>query len=71
MSFKKVFVIKDNITDDAESICDDIAFKVIKEMPVDLYLVYRREGSMGRNSALGGFISGIRIISSPVVFQTY
>ena len=43
MSFKKVFVIKDNIPDDAESICDDIAFKVIKEMPVDLYLVYRDE----------------------------
>ena len=68
MGFEKIFVVKGNMPDDAQSVCNDAEFKSIAEMPINVHLLdCGVGGGMGRHGAVGGFI-GIKGIVQAVVF---
>ena len=60
MGFEKIFVVKGNMPDDTQPICNDAEFKSIAEMPIDIHLPDCGGGGMGRHGAVGGFI-GIKV----------
>ena len=68
MGFEKIFVVKGNMPDDAQSVCNDAEFKSIAEMSIDVHLLdCGVGGGMGRHGAVGGFI-GIKGIVQAIVF---
>ena len=68
MGFEKIFVVKGNMPDDTQPVCNDAEFKSIAEMPIDIHLLDSGVGGgMGRHGAVGGFI-GIKGIVQAVGF---
>ncbi|GFI46370.1 hypothetical protein IMSAGC019_01684 [Lachnospiraceae bacterium] len=68
MGFGKIFVVKGNMPDDTQPVCNDAEFKSIAEMPIDIHLLdCGAGGGMGRHGAVGGFI-GIKGIVQAVGF---
>ena len=68
MGFEKIFVVKGNMPDDTQPVCNDAEFKSIAEMPIDVHLLdCGVGGGMGRHGAAGGFI-GIKGIVQAVGF---
>lgn len=72
MRFEEGFVIKGNIPDDAQSICEDAEFVGIAKMPIDVHLLNSGiRGSMGRHGTIGGFIRVKGIIQSVCLFKCF
>ena len=68
MGYEKIFVVKGNMSDDTQPVCNDAEFKGITEMPVNVHLLNRRiSGSMRRHGTIGGFIR-VKGIIQPVRF---
>ena len=65
---EKIFIVKGNMPDDTQPVCNDAEFKSIAEMPIDIHLLdCGAGGGMGRHGAVGGFI-GIKGIVQAVGF---
>jgi hypothetical protein len=68
MGFEKIFVVKRNMPDDAQSVCNDAEFKSKAEMPIGIHLLDSGVGGgMERHGAVGSFI-GIKGIVQAVGF---
>lgn len=65
MGSRKVLVVKGNMPDDAETVCDDAKLEDIAEMAVDIKLFdLRIGGCMGRHETIGSFVRVIGFIKS-------
>ena len=72
MGFEKIFVVKGNMPDDAQSVCNDAEFKSIAEMSIDVHLLdCGVGGGMGRHGAVGGFIGIKGIVQAAGFFKGF
>ncbi len=53
MGFEKVFVVKRDMPDDTQPVCDNAELKGIAETTIDVHLLYGRiSGGMGRHGGV-------------------
>ena len=72
MGFEKIFVVKGNMPDDAQPVCNDAEFKSIAEMPIDIHLLDSGVGGgMGRHGAVGSFIGIKGIVQAAGFFKGF
>ena len=65
MGFEKIFVVKGNMPDDAQSVCNDAEFKSIAEMSIDVHLLDCGVGGGMPSHILKCFLIPVQIHTLP------
>ncbi len=72
MGFEKIFVVKGNMPDDAQSVCNDAEFKSKAEMPIGIHLLDSGVGGgMERHGVVGSFIGIKGIVQAAGFFKGF